>query len=120
MLRIRIAAIPRQAARTTAAVVAAIGSASGWSSRRRPSAQAGAEIASPLFQVTVGQCRKLVGKFFDDLLNRPLCDRAFIHFRNYRGIVSNPGHQNDRKYKGHNKIKYRPCHNNGYSCPDRL
>ena len=41
----------------------------------------GTEIASPFFQVTVGQCRKLIGKFFDDLLNRPLCDRAFIHLR---------------------------------------
>ena len=53
----------------------------------------GAEIASPFFQVTVSQCRKLIGKFFDDLLNRPLCDRAFIHFRKQLTTQTRVGEQ---------------------------
>ncbi len=37
------------------------------------------QIARALFQVAVREAGKLLGKFFNDFLDRPLRHRAFIH-----------------------------------------
>ena len=69
----------------------------------------GAQIACALFQVTVGQCRKLIGKFFDDLLNRPLRDRAFIHFRKKLTAQARIGKQVRIEVKDGSRLFLRAC-----------
>jgi hypothetical protein len=69
----------------------------------------GAQIASALFQITVGQRGKLFGKFFDDLLNRPLGDRAFIHFGKQLTAQARVGKQVRIEVKDGRRLFLRAC-----------